>query len=98
MRTYCPSAGRGLCLTEQPFDIFQADQLGVTISEVTSFVSGTGLTASINATLTLESWGKGKISLAGSCASTGELYGTFDSNTFAVIAFRTRVPPSIPAK
>jgi hypothetical protein len=97
-RTYCPDTGSGLCLTQQPFDIFEADQLGVTISEVTSFIIGKGFTTSINATLTLESWGNGKISFAGSCANTGELYGTFDSNTFAVIACGTPVPPSIPPK
>jgi hypothetical protein len=41
-RTYCPGTGSGLCLTQQRCDIFEADQLGVTISEVTSFVIAFG--------------------------------------------------------
>lgn len=85
----------GICLggQYQPFNVFQADQLGVNVTESTTLKLGTGLTTSINVTLTLESWGNGKQSFAGTCAATGELYGTFDSNTFEVIAFGTPAPP-----
>lgn len=78
----------------QPFDINQADHLGVTITETTrSLPPGT----TIQVTFTLESWGNGTQSFTGSCdASTGELYGTFDGNTFAVITFGTPQPPPPP--
>ena len=92
-RAYCP--GGGLCLSpEQPFDYAKADQLGVSITEATTLTLGSGFTTSINVTLTLESWGNGKINFTGTCNNTGELSGTFDSNTSAIIAFGT--PTSAP--
>lgn len=93
----CPGSS-GICLNQQPFDIYQADQLGVSIDKAT-VVGPKGETTSINVTFTLESWGNGKESFAASCnASTGELYGTFDSNTFAVISFGTPEAPQPPPK
>lgn len=85
----------GICLagSYQPFNVFQADQLGVSVSESTTLTLASGLTTSINVTLTLESWGGGKQSFTGTCAATGQLYGTFDSNTFEVITFGTPEPP-----
>jgi hypothetical protein len=85
----------GICLGQQaqPFNIFQADQLGVNVTESSIFKLGTGTTTSIEVTLTLESWGNAKQTFAGTCTATGELYGTFDSNTFEVIAFGTPAPP-----
>jgi hypothetical protein len=81
---------------DQPFDIKQADQLGVTITESTrNFPPVT----TIKVTFTLESWGNGTQSFTGSCdASTGELYGTFDGNNFAVITFGTPEAPVEPPK
>jgi len=91
-RAYCP--GGGLCLSpEQPFDYMRADHLGVSVTEATTLTLGSGYTTSINVTLTLESWGNGKINFTGTCDNTGELSGTFDSNTSAIIAFGTPVPP-----
>jgi len=92
---YAPGCTSDICLggSYQPFNIFQADQLGVNVTESTTLTLGTGFKTSINVTLTLESWGNGKESFAGTCAATGDLYGTFDSNTFAVIAFGTPGPP-----
>jgi len=92
---YAPGCTSDICLdgSYQPFNVFQADHLGVNVTESTTFTLGTGLKTSINVTLTLESWGNGKQSFTGTCASTGDLYGTFDSNTFAVITFGTPGPP-----
>jgi hypothetical protein len=95
---YAPGCTSDICLDGlyQPFNIFQADHLGVNVTESTTFTLGTGSKTSINVTLTLESWGNGTQSFTGTCASTGELYGTFDSNTFEVIAFGTPEPPVKP--
>lgn len=95
-RTYCP--GGGLCLIQQPFDISAADQLGVSITETTAFILGKGLTTSISVTLTLESWGNAKISFSGKCNAAGVLYGTYESNTSALIAFGTPVAAPPPPK
>jgi hypothetical protein len=81
---------------DQPFDINQADKLGVTITETALRLSSP---ATINVTFTLESWGNGTESFSGSCdATTGELYGTFDGVNFAVIAFGTPEAPIGPPK
>ncbi len=87
--TYNPPGCPSPCLTKvsQPFNVFQADQLGVNVTEFTT---------SINVTLTLESWGNGTQSFTGTCAATGELYGTFDSETFLVFRFGTPAPPPSP--
>jgi hypothetical protein len=92
---YAPGCTSDICLSGsfQPFNVFQADQLGVNVTESTTLTSGAGFKTSINVTLTLESWGNGKQSFTGTCAPTGELYGTFDSNTFEVIVFGTPEPP-----
>lgn len=89
----------GLCLnqTQQPFNAFEPDQLGVSVSESTNFLTiGGSPGPTITITLTLESKGNEKLSFAGTCASTGELYGTFESNSFAVVAFGTPEPPQPP--
>jgi hypothetical protein len=87
--------GGGPCLSpDQPFDFSTPDHLGVSITEATTLTIGSGFSTSINVTLTLESWGNGKINFIGSCNNTGELHGTFDSNTSALIAFGT--PTSVP--
>jgi hypothetical protein len=94
---FCPG-NSGICLNEQPFDIYQADQLGVSVND-SNVISSKGVTNSINVTLTLESWGNGTESFTGTCdAKTGELYGTFDDNTFAVMSFGTPEPPQAPPK
>jgi len=96
-RAYCP--GGGVCADpEQPFDYAKADQLGVSVTEATTLVLGSGLTTSINVTLTLESWGNAKINFTGTCNNTGELSGTFDSNTTAIIAFGTATSAPAPPK
>jgi len=94
-RTAC--VGGGLCLTKQPFDISQPDQLGVSVIEATTLTLS-GLTTSISVTLTLESWGNAKISFTGTCNAAGELHGAFDSNTSAVFAFGTPVSSPPPPK
>jgi hypothetical protein len=60
------SNGDNLC--EQPFDVNEADRLGVQITSKGSAVT---------VTLTLESWGNGTISFAGHCDTlTNLLYGS----------------------
>jgi hypothetical protein len=95
---YDPGCTGKICLggQSQPFNVFQADQLGVNVTESTTLTLGTGFKTSINVTLTLESWRNAKQSFTGTCAPTGELYGTFDSNTFEVIVFGTPEPPQPP--
>ena len=81
---------RSFCLN-QPFDINQADQLGVSISDGYNFLTGQ---KNILVTMTLESWGNGQASFSGTCDSTtGVLYGTIGGNTFVTIAFGTPQPP-----
>jgi hypothetical protein len=92
-RTAPACSGGGLCFTEQPFDVHKSDNLGVSITESTALVLGSGLKTSINVTLTLESWGNSKISFTGTCNATGELYGVYESNTSAIFAFGTPTPP-----
>jgi len=87
-------SGGGPCLSpDQPFDFSTPDHLGVSITEATT-LTVSGLTTGITVTLTLESWGNAKINFTGTCNNTGELQGTFDSNTSALIAFGT--PASVP--
>jgi hypothetical protein len=81
---------------DQPFDINQADQLGVTITETSR---GIPVSTTINVTLTLESWGNGTGTFSGTCdASTGELYGTYSDDNFVVITFGTPEAPIGPPK
>jgi hypothetical protein len=83
-RTFCPSSG--VCLTgEQPFDLSAADKLGVSITEATTLVLGSGIQTSISVTLTLESWGNSKTTFTATCNNAGELYGTSESNTSALL-------------
>ncbi|HTU46566.1 MAG TPA: hypothetical protein VMF91_15980 [Bryobacteraceae bacterium] len=94
---FCPGSS-GVCLNEQPFDIYQADQLGVSVND-SNYISLKGVTNTITVTLTLESWGNGTQSFTGTCdAKTGELYGTFNDDTFAVMSFGTPEPPQAPPK
>jgi hypothetical protein len=63
------------CFSTQPFDIGQADQLGVEIATTRSTLSGPN--PNVTLTFTLESWGNGQFSLKGHCdAVTGLLYGS----------------------
>ena len=80
--------------TGQPFDIGQADQIGVAITRSLQSVGGP---SSISVTLTLDSWGHTKYTFAGACdASTNLLYGSYDNNTMVVISFGAPFPPSPP--
>jgi hypothetical protein len=98
-------AGEKICLLPpQPFNINQADNLGVSITEATTWnltVPPYGPVTAITVTLTLESWGNAQTSFTGTCNAAGELYGSYDSNTTAVFAFGTPYaapPPPPPPK
>jgi hypothetical protein len=87
----CPS-GR-LC-TQQPFDLNQADKLGVEIATKAS---------SIKVTLTLESWKNANFSFVGVCDTTTELlYGSASrpdkNNEMFLIQFGTPQEPVGPPK
>jgi hypothetical protein len=92
-RTFPIDCGTFFC-SQQPFNLNNADQLGVSISD------GSVLTfpvkpASISVTFTLESWGNGKISSTATCdATSGELYIT-SPTTMYVMTFGTPEPPVI---
>jgi len=83
-----------LFCTIQPFNVNNADQLGVAISD------GSALTfpikpASISVTFTLESWGNSQSTNTATCdATSGELYITTPSNMY-LITFGTPQPPVI---
>ncbi len=86
-----PACGSQFCFATQPFDINQADQLGVSIVESSSVFTNPPST-SITVTLTLQSWGNGKESFAATCdATTGMLYGDLAGNTHVSIALGTPI-------
>jgi hypothetical protein len=67
-----------------PFDLSQADGIGVGISVVATIYS----VPTINITLTQNSWGGTKFTFVGRCdSSTNLLYGSFNSDTMAIISF-----------
>ena len=83
-------AGCGLFSCSQPFDISQADKLGVSIFDGYSLFSPQH---AIKVTLTFESQGNAQ-TFPGACdATTGELYGAGGGNTFVTIAFGAPQPP-----
>jgi hypothetical protein len=83
----CPPAGQfGFC-SYQPFDINKADKLGVSVTKSSSFLivpGGSG--TSYSGTVTLESWGNGKITFPLTCdANTGILYGAIGNDSHVAI-------------
>jgi hypothetical protein len=94
----CPPPGKfGIC-SYQPFDIHKADKLGVSLTKNWSFGAGPGgVTISYSGTVTLESWGNGKITFPLTCdATTGILYGAMGSDTHVAVTIGT--PFSNPIK
>lgn len=93
-RTAQINCGQLFC-SSQPFDINQADKLGVSVTKNNSYIilnGGSGV--SYSATLTLESWGNGKMTFPLTCdATTGVLYGTIGSDTHVAITTGTPVSP-----
>lgn len=81
----------------QPFDINQADQLGVSITRSSSlFIEPGGNNTTITVTLTLQSWGNGTLSFPATCdATSGILYGTLGGNTHLAITLGTPVAPVV---
>jgi hypothetical protein len=78
----------------QPFNINNADQLGVSISDG-GFLTFPAKPASISVTFTLQSWGNSQYTYTGSCdATSGELFLTSPQNMY-LITFGTPVPPVI---
>ena len=87
---FVPCAG-GDCFASQPFDVNQADYVGL---EITRTVPAVGHPSVISITLTLDSWGHTRYTFVGACdASTNLLYGSYGGNTMAVISFGTPVAP-----
>jgi hypothetical protein len=86
----------GLFCPSQPFDINQADQLGVSVTKSSSIIivpGGSG-SPSYSATVTLQSWGNGRITFPLTCdATTGILYGAIGSDTHVAITTGTPVSP-----
>jgi hypothetical protein len=84
----------GIICSWQPFDIHQADLLGVSITKSHSLIIGGGSGPSYSATITLQSWGNGKITFPLTCdATTGILYGTLDSFSHVAITIGTPLSP-----
>jgi hypothetical protein len=80
----CVPAG---CLSNQPFDVNQADLIGLTIKRT---IPTKGHQSNISVALTLDSWGHANITFVGVCdPSTNLLYGSFNGNGMAVISFGT---------
>ncbi len=77
------------CFPYQPFDYSQSDSTGVQIAQ-NFFVSPPSKTV----TLTLNSWGGGRLSFDGRCdPDTNLLYGSLNRDTMLVMSFRTPYPP-----
>ena len=90
----CPPPGvLGFCAS-QPFDIHQADKLGVSLTKSTSLLVGGGSASPYSGTLTLESWGNGKSTFPLTCdANTGILYGALGSDSHVAITIGTAISP-----
>jgi hypothetical protein len=92
-RTFKIDCGPLFC-SNQPFNINNADQLGVAISDG-SFLTFPVKPASISVTFTLESWGNTQSTSTATCdATSGELYITSPSNGY-LITLGTPEPPVI---
>jgi hypothetical protein len=78
------------CLATQPFDINQADKLGLTLTKTTytGILPPPGVpNPSYIATMILESWGGGRYTFQLTCdATTGILHGTVNGDTHVAIA------------
>jgi hypothetical protein len=92
---HCTSSPGGFSTCEQqPFNIDNADQLGISIFD--GYDIRFPRPASIGVTFTLESWGNGQIDLTGTCDPTsGELYLTSNTGMY-VMTFGTPYNPVIP--
>jgi hypothetical protein len=90
----CPPPGQlGFC-SYQPFDINKADKLGVSLTKSWSLIVGPGGGTSYSGTVTLESWGNGKINFPLTCdANTGILYGAIGSDTHVAVTIGTPFSP-----
>jgi len=84
------ACGPDCLVPTQPFDVGQADHVGLAITRTLAFPPKP---STISITLTLDTWGHTKYTFVGACdASTNLLYGSFTNNTMAVISFGTPVP------
>jgi hypothetical protein len=92
-RTFNIDCGPLFC-SQQPFNLNNADKLGVAISDG-SLLTFPVKPATISITFTLESWGNGQSTASATCdATSGELYIT-TSTGMSVLTLGTPVPPII---
>jgi hypothetical protein len=95
-RLTCTDSSKPCLDATQPFAVSEPDNINVTVTESTGIVLGKGLVTTIVVTVKDPHAGTND-SFTGTCSNTNELYGTYESNTFAVLAFGTPVtPPPLP--
>jgi hypothetical protein len=92
-RTFPIDCGPLFC-SNQPFNLNNADQLGISISDGT-FLTFPIKPASISVTFTLESWGNAQSTSTATCdATSGELYITSSTGMY-LVTFGTPEPPVV---
>lgn len=92
-RTFNVDCGPLFC-GQQPFNVNNADRLGVAISDGEFLIFPTK-PATISVTFTLESWGNSQATYTGTCdATSGELFITSAQDAY-LMTFGTPQPPVI---